>query len=677
MHPAFTLLLMAAGAPPDTLVVPYKEYVVVGTRMSESLQKVPSSISVVDRRSYADTRGISLKDALGGVPGLFVQSRSGGQDVRVTIRGFGARGSGERSNTGSMRGIRVLTDGIPVTEPDGRTSLDLVDLGMADHIEVSRSNASALYGNASGGVLDVRTDLAFGETYLETRERAGSFGYHREQGVAGLALGATRGTFSLLNSDFDGWRAHSKSSTTLAQGRMAIPLDERTRLGLLVDAVTNLNRFPGPLTQAQADSAPEQANAGFVLRDERRKNKVGRAGATLDRSLSESQTLSLVTYVEPKVLQRSERNRFRDFNRVHVGGSALYEARLSLSGDAEAEVGGGVDGSWQDGSVLFYNLGPNGTRGTNLIANKREGAGETGVFGQAELEWGGHWLARGGIRFDAVHYVSEDFIEPQLDARKTFRRWTPKAALSYRAGEHTVFAALGGGVESPAFNEIDPPAPFDTITSLNPFLKPVRSTTYELGARGGLEMGKGGRLHYDTAVYLIDVTDDIVPFNGGAYFFTAGKTRRKGVEAALGWLPTQRLNVEGTLHLSQNEYREYENNLGNFAGNDVAGLPKTTFRSAVRYQVPMGLSLEVGTESVGSYFADDANTAKVKSYTLLNGTIGYTRALSIGALRAFVAGNNLTDHEYIGSAFINGINGEFFEPGLPQNWSGGLTLRWQ
>jgi iron complex outermembrane receptor protein len=676
MHVAFTLLLLAGGAPPDTQVVPYKEVVVTGTRMSESLQKVPSSITVVGRGAFADTRGISLKDALGGVPGVFVQSRSGGQDVRVTIRGFGARGNGERSNTGSMRGIRVLTDGIPVTEPDGRTSLDLVDLGSADRVEVSRSNASALYGNAAGGVVDLRTDLGFGRPYLEARERAGSFGYHREQGMAGFALGQTRGTFSLLNSDFDGWRRHSMSATTLAQGRMAVPLDDRTRLSLLVDATSNLNRYPGPLTQAQADSAPEQANARFVQRDERRKNKVGRAAVTLDRYLSDTHTLSLTTYVEPKVLQRSERNRFRDFNRYHMGGTALYEARMHFSEAVEAEIGGGLDGAWQDGSILFYDLGPNGTRGTNLIANKREGAGETGAFGQAELEWGGHWLARGAIRFDAVHYVSEDFIEPGLDARKTFRHWTPKAALSYHGGKHTVFAAVGGGVESPAFNEIDPPAPFDTATSLNPFLKPVRSTTYELGGRGSLGLREAGQLHYDAALYWIDVIDDIVPFNGGAYFFTAGKTRRKGIEAALGWLPTQRVKVEGILHVSQNEYREYENDLGNFEGNDVAGLPGTTFRSSIRYQDPIGLSAELGTESVGSYFADDANTAQVKGYTLLNATIGYTRTMSFGALRAFVAGNNLTDREYIGSAFINGVNGEFFEPGLPQNWSGGLTLRW-
>ena len=141
------VIAVTTAAAPETLVVPLQEIVVTGTRTPESALRVPAAISVIPRERFENTRGISLKDALGSTPGVLVQSRGGAQDVRVTIRGFGARGSGERSNSGNMRGIRVLTDGIPLTEPDGRTSLDLVDLGNADRIEVSRSNASALYGN--------------------------------------------------------------------------------------------------------------------------------------------------------------------------------------------------------------------------------------------------------------------------------------------------------------------------------------------------------------------------------------------------------------------------------------------------------------------------------------------------------------------------------------------------
>jgi hypothetical protein len=84
----------------------------------------------------------------------------------------------------------------------------------------------------------------------------------------------------------------------------------------------------------------------------------------------------------------------------------------------------------------------------------------------------------------------------------------------------------------PAFNEIDPPAPYDTLTSLNPFLDPMRSTTFEVGARGtigGGDQAAAGRwpgtFAYDTAVYWIGVEDEIVPQDGGAFFLSAGESR--------------------------------------------------------------------------------------------------------------------------------------------------------
>ena len=182
-----------------------------------------------------------------------------------------------------MRGIRVLTDGIPLTEPDGRTSLEFVDLGSAGSVEVLRSNGSVLYGNASGGVVNLRTALDFERPYVEWQARGGSFGFHREQGVVGYTVGGARGVTSVYTSDFDGWRAHSGSATTSVQNRFSAPLDEESRLGFLLDFVSNLNRYPGALTAAQLAADPRQANPTFVARDERRFNRVGRFGITLER----------------------------------------------------------------------------------------------------------------------------------------------------------------------------------------------------------------------------------------------------------------------------------------------------------------------------------------------------------------------------------------------------------
>jgi iron complex outermembrane receptor protein len=682
---SLVLLLLCMGSAPalgqtgggtlsDTTVVPIKGVTVAGSRVPEKVLRTPAAVSLVPRERYIPSRQISLADGLIRVPGVFSQGRGGAQDVRITIRGYGARGNGERSNSGNMRGIRVLTDGIPLTEPDGRTSLEFVDLGSAGSVEVLRSNGSVLYGNASGGVVNLRTALDFERPYTECQARGGSFGFHREQGLVGYTVGGARGLISVYNSNFEGWRAHSESATTSIQNRFSTPLDDRSRLGFLLDFVSNLNRYPGALTTAQLGADPQQANPTFVARDERRFNRVGRVGVTLERSQQGSQ-LSLATWVEPKVLQRSERNRFRDFNRYHVGGNATWQRETPIGSAWRGVWTLGADEQFQDGSIQFYNLNADGSRGTSLIQSKREGANSAGGFVQGELR-NEQWSFRLAGRYDNLWYISEDRIDPTLNASKHFTQITPKGSIARYFTGHTIYASVGGGVEAPAFNEIDPPPPFDTLTSFNPFLDPMKSTSYEVGAKGELsnEDARFGRFAYDVALYWIDIENDIIPFNGGAFFFTAGKTRRRGVEVGLDWLPFSRLQLSGAVTVSENEYRNYTNDLGNFNGHEIAGLPPVFFDGEARVRLVQGLSVAGTAKHVGRYFADDANVALVRVFNIIGAEAEYARPVWFGTVRAFVAGDNLTDEDYVSSVFINGISGQFFEAGLPRNFSVGLGV---
>ena len=206
----------------------------------------------------------------------------------------------------------------------------------------------------------------------------------------------------------------------------------------------------------------------------------------------------------------------------------------------------------------------------------------------------------------------------------------------------------------------------------------MRSTTWELGAKGRAALpGRLGGLRYDAALYWIDVANDLVPQEGGVYFFTAGRSRRKGAELGLDWLPGERLLVSATGTLSENRYLEYRNELGDYAGRRVAGLPQAAFSALARYVTASGLSGEVSAEHLGGYYADDANSARAGAFTLINGSVGYLRTIGPHTVRAFVAGYNLTDERYVASVFINGLSGQFYEPGLPRNWSAGLNLRWK
>jgi iron complex outermembrane receptor protein len=660
-------------------VIPLETVIVAGTRVPQTLLRTPAAVSIVPEGAIQRTNLLGIDQALNTLPGVLVQSRAGAQDVRITIRGFGARGNGERSNAGNTRGIRILTDGIPVTEPDGRTTLDLVDMGNAGRIEVSRSNVSALYGNASGGVVNLRSPLAFDRGYGEFAGRFGAFGLNREQLAAGFTTGtAGRGYASLVRSRFEGWREHSESSTDRFAARYKSALDPATNLAVLVDLVHNINRYPGPLTAAQADSAPQQANPTYVARDERRDHKIARLAAIADHTVAGAHKFTATGWVEPKILVRSERNRFRNFDRTHVGGSLVYDGRVRYSSGISGRVGAGIDDAYQDGAILFYTLSADGGRGDQLRADKREGANAFGAFAETGFDFGTHWSAGLGIRYDKLKYKVEDHIDPSLDATKDFEHGTPKASLAWHGGDHTIYAALGGGVEAPAFNEIDPPAPYDTATAINPFLEPMLSTNYEIGGRGAFGPGDVRRWSYDAALYWIETRNEIVPYDGGAYYFSAGKTRRKGAELMLAGDVAKPMGLRLTGTWSQNEFVEYAPSGVSLAGNEIPGLPELVLSGTVTGRLPGGVVLDVTAEHLDSYWADDANTASVDASTLLHAGLSWSwRFEGGGTFSTFLNLRNLTDEKYTSSVFINGVSGQYYEPGLPRNAVVGVNFRFE
>jgi len=691
---AFTLLLisltaLAQESEEDTSRTYYlKEITVTAVRGGGEILQVPMAVGIVDARDYIVSRGIGLNDALWAMPGVFAQSRSGSQDVRLTVRGFGARGNGDRSNAGTIRGIKLLIDGIPETDPDGRTSLDLVDLQSAARIEVVRTNASTLFGNASGGVINIESQSPFSAPYLELNSTMGSFGLRRHGLRVGALMASGRFSLSASTINFDGWREQTSSSGTQLHASFVSELDASTRLKLFASGAANRFEIPGGLTQSQYDVDAKQANSTYAARNERRYNRVGRLGFSLSKALNDEHSFEIIGYVTPKVLQRSERGTFRDFNRYHLGGGVVHQWKPA---DIPwlARVTGGVDEAYQDGAILFYNL-VNGGRGDSLRTNKREGANTLGAFVQAEARLLDNLSAIIGVRYDRQSYLSEIFAagakQKSTYDQLTLDHFTPKVALLYRlTSNHSVYLSIGGGVEAPAFNEVDPP-PTLVGAQLNPFLKPMSSTTIELGVKG-FELFRNHTLLrsllYSLAAYTISVKNEIVPYDGGVWFFSAGESRRNGFELGAQVDLRYGFSLKAAFTYLDAEYLTYTNELGDFADRKVPGIPPTVVNARLRYTSPIGLAAEFGLEDMGSYYADDGNSAKVPSYLIFNGTAMYTLRAGILSALAFVGVNNLADLHYASSAFINPVTRtsggapiapSYLEPGLPRNIFGGLDL---
>ena len=710
LAPALALLLLTLGvaqpapaqqpeAPAaDTARWTLSPITVQATREARSLVEVPLAVTRLTPRDLFGAKGYGLDEALGLVPGVLAQSRYGGSDVRIVIRGFGARGAGDRSNAGTARGIRVLLDGVPETEPDGRTSFDNVDLASVASIEVIRSNASSLWGNAAGGVVSLSTLDETQPGFVSLERQAGGFGLARTVLRAGAPLGQGAAALSVVNTESDGWRQHSAASRWLATLSAATTVGGRTRLGLYAVATRNAFRIPGPLTQAEVDSAPAQANATYLARDERRDNRLARLALTLDQRIGADHGLSALLFAGPKYLQRSERGTYRDFTRYHVGGNVVWRSRVRFSPSLGGTVLAGVDEAYQDGAILFYSLTPEGARGTTIRDNKREGANNLGAFVQAELGAGDHLRVTLGARYDRIGYSNDSYIMPALDARRVFTRVTPKlGALWLFSPRHSVYASLGGGIEVPAGNETDPASTFgqDTVTAINPLLEPIRSTTVEVGTKHVLPIAGSGLLRavaYDVALYRTNVTNEIVPYRGGRFYFTAGKARRTGAELGVTLYAWERVRLQAAVTASRNTYVTYvvdsvhygrPGQTADYAGNRIVGVPDVLCSGSAAYTLrgPVPLTAKLGLQGMSSYFVDDANAVSVAGFTTASLTLGFEDPLALGAgfgLRGFVAVENLFDRRYVASAFLNpdvvGGVPVAFEPGLPRRLVVSLSL---
>ena len=200
-----------------------EELTVTATRADKLVHEVPAAVGVVEQDSIQKARQqLSIDESLTLIPGLFMQNRYNfAQDLRIAIRGFGARSSF------GIRGIKILVDGIPETLPDGQGQVDSIDLGSAARIEVLRGPSSSLYGNASGGVISVTSEAAPDSPFVEGRLAVGEYDYQKYQVKAAGQSGKFGYLASLSDTEIDGFRDHSEAENTQFSGRLRYePVDK-------------------------------------------------------------------------------------------------------------------------------------------------------------------------------------------------------------------------------------------------------------------------------------------------------------------------------------------------------------------------------------------------------------------------------------------------------------------
>ena len=220
----------AADAPADQNL---PTIVVTATRTAQSSFEIPASVDAVTANEPgANTPNVNVSEYLDGIPGLVARNRQNyAQDEQISIRGFGAR------STFGVRGVRLYTDGIPATMPDGQGQVSNFSLDSAERIEVLRGPFSALYGNSSGGVIQIFTADGSATPEWTGSVGGGSYGTYR---VAGDARGTAAAIdYNVAVSQFymDGYRGHGRAQRENGNVKVNIHIDGDRKLTLLLNTV--------------------------------------------------------------------------------------------------------------------------------------------------------------------------------------------------------------------------------------------------------------------------------------------------------------------------------------------------------------------------------------------------------------------------------------------------------
>ena len=213
------LFALSGGAMAADDAAPPAEVVVVSaTRVGHTVFDMPAAVDVIDAERIRDSQArVNASEALAAIPGLVAQNRQNyAQDLQISSRGFGAR------SAFGVRGVHLVADGIPASMPDGQGQAATFNLDMAECIEVLRGPFSAIYGNHSGGVIQMFTRDGEGPPSVETTLTAGSYGSRKadlnvqgKQAGIGYVLDASR-------FETDGYRAHSAATRDQAFAKLTL-----------------------------------------------------------------------------------------------------------------------------------------------------------------------------------------------------------------------------------------------------------------------------------------------------------------------------------------------------------------------------------------------------------------------------------------------------------------------
>jgi iron complex outermembrane receptor protein len=633
-----------------------KEITLDAIRIKTPKRTIPFATShLTFEATQLDLPQNSLQDYLTSVPGLYAQNTQNfAQDLRVSIRGFGAR-----SGFG-IRGIQLIVDGIPETTPDGQGQLDNLPLGLIQSLTVLRGPASSFYGNASGGVIQLNTLEDFKDNFVRLRLQSGSYSSKNLAATVGWKKNKTKAVLYQNLTESEGYRNHSKFKQQVFNARLWHDFSDRSKIRWQFNYTHSPYAYDaGGINLAAVEENREQARPQNETYQTYETVDHLKTGLQWEKQISDKllwDTYAFYAHRDFVGRLPFAYGGYVDLKRNYYGlGSALefepqsnhrMQLRFSLADQ-------------NDHRQRFQNL--NGSPGDNTL-DQEELFFNTAFSFLDEIKWD-FGLLRLGLRYD--HQLLG--TQRQSDQVK-LNSFNPSLGFTYTQwGSHVMFVSYSSSFETPTLNELSAnPSGND---GFNPDLSPSKAHNLEWGWRHITSQNT-----LEATLYAINTQNEILPYELEAFpdrdfYRNAGNTSRMGIE--LFW-QHQKGSWEWTVayHYASIKFDDYVLKDKNLSGNYLPGIPQQQLNTSLKYHFERGWGTALQTQYTGNLYADDANQTQVDDYFLANLRVWK----SFEHLSFFSGVNNLLNRPYFDNIRINAFGKRYYEPAPMRNFYLGINL---
>ncbi len=611
---------------------------------------------------------LSLDEYLQNIPGLFVLNRNNfSQDLRIAIRGFGARSSF------GIRGIKIVVDGIPETTPDGQGQIDNLTLSIIDKLQVLRGPASLLYGNASGGTINIQTIQDVDSTFIQAGATVGNYNMLKYDLIAGISHSKGSTILSAARTTTDGYREHSAFESNQFNMRSNFHLDATSNLSFQLNYTDSPQALDaGGLTLNEVTANRRQARSRNIQFDSQEQVRQLKTGLAYKKQWN---ALGFNTYAFYNYRDFDNKLPFESGGQVELyrnyyghGSYITYDTKTQL---LENTLQVGYAFAWQaDQRQRFDNI--EGVRGGSDF-NQLESFNSYGFYAIDNLQWD-RWNFQGGLRYDINQLKAEDRTIAANSSDRNLNSFSGSLGINYELKEGRFFYGnVSTSFETPALTELS--ANPDGGTGFNPDLQPQQAVNYELGYKS---LSK--KLMWNGALFFIDTRDDLVPFElapfpDRTFYRNAGSTHRYGLELFADYRLAPQVSIQGSYTYSDFTYQNFNNNGTILDGNQLPGIPEHLATIGLTYRANNGLFVQWNTNYRGELFANDANTASIESALISDLNLSYPIKWDNALITLNGGINNLFDVDYFDNVRLNAFGNRFYEPAPGINFFAGVRVR--